>query len=119
MDSATLLDLVQSIQHAHARVSQLAREQVPEVAPLIAHERSLLETLVAELKAREAHVAQLSTTLADRLNNLLMAVQTVSDLLRNTPDEVAAARLRRHLDDTVGDGRESLKRLRDAVGLLR
>lgn len=119
MQSDTLLDLVNEIRAANARMRQLARERVPDAAPLVDHQDALLENLVAQLEAREKHVNRLTETLADRLNNLLMSVQTVSDLLRHEPDAAAAARLRRHLDETVGTGRESLKRLRDAVGQLR
>ncbi len=120
MEPETLVDLAKAARQANARVGELAREHFPEACPLIEREDELLDALVTELEMREENVAALTSTLADRLNNLLMAVQTASDLLRTTPaDELTIIHLCRQMENTVCTGRESLKTLQDAVGELR
>ncbi|HJQ35998.1 MAG TPA: histidine kinase [Thermoanaerobaculia bacterium] len=117
MAETTLLTLALAAQDAHARLAAHT-DSFPEPGRfLIGEVEKRLAQMVAAVRERDQHVDVLHDALADRMNNLLMAIKTASDLLRNGEDHTALVRER--LDATVENGRESVKKLRDALGNLR
>lgn len=118
MAETKLLTLALAAQDAHARLSAQL-ECLPESGRFLAGEvETRLAQMVAAIRDREEHLDALHDALADRMNNLLMAIKTASDLLRGGESDNRAA-VRERLDATVDNGRESLKKLREALGGLR
>jgi hypothetical protein len=113
MRSETVLALAKRLRSSYRRLVLAG-----EAKPIMEDESDLLELLVARLKEREAAVAECSHVLSDRLNNMLMGIQTVSDQLRQHQDQGGVARLRSTLDEIVERGRESLRVLREAVAKI-
>lgn len=118
MAETTLLSLALSVQDAQTRLAAAAAALPEEERFLVAEAQSRVETLVLEIRQREQKLDHLSDMLADRMNNLLMAIKTASDLLRS-PSEEATTHVRGQLDATVESGRRAVKRLRDAITGLR
>ena len=117
MAETTLLTLALAVQDAHARLAAQT-DTLPEPGRFLVGEvEKRLAQMVAAVRERDQHVDALHDALADRMNNLLMAIKTASDLLRNGDDHNALVRER--LDATVENGRESVKKLREALGNLR
>jgi hypothetical protein len=118
MAENTLLALALSVQDAHDRLIS-AVETLPEEARFLVSEvEKRLKVLIAQLREREQQLDGLHEALADRMNNLLMAIKTASDILRGEDGEDMAT-VRERLDGTVENGRQSVKKLRDALGHLR
>src|SRR5215212_2557886 len=118
MGETTLLALALTVQDAHTRLTAQV-DTLPEEARFIVGEvEKRLEQLVSAVRAREQNLDALRDALADRMNNLLMAIRTASDLLRGGDDDSTAA-VRERLDATVDNGREALKKLREALGNTR
>jgi hypothetical protein len=114
------IDRAKAVRETGSHLTELARDQIADVQPQFDGGNRSLADLATELDMCEERVAALTTTLAARLDNLLMSIEIANDLLRTTPaDEVTLARLRRQLDETVSSGRRSLKTLPDAVGQLQ
>lgn len=115
----TLLSLALAAQHAHARLAAAADGGLSEEGQFLVSEvQRRLETLVTEIRQREEKLDHLSDALADRMNNLLMAIKTASDLLRS-PSEEAGTQVREQLEATVETGRQAVKRLREVITDLR
>jgi len=110
----SLLALALAAQDAHARLAASADGLPEEGRFLIAEVEKKLGMLVARVRDHDAGLDSLREAISDRMNNLLMAIKTASDLLRGEEGETAAA-VRERLDATVESGRQSVKRLRDAV----
>jgi hypothetical protein len=118
MAETTLLTLALAVQDAHARLA-VQMDGLPEPGRFLVGEvEKRLAQMVIAVRARDERCEQLHDALSDRMNNLLMAIKTASDLLRNGEDGTAAA-VRERLDATVENGRESVKKLREALGDLR
>jgi len=77
-----------------------------------------LDVLVEEVRNRDQQLDALHEALADRMNNLLMAIKTASDLLRGDQHE-SVSQARERIDATVENGRHSVKRLRESLSNLR
>lgn len=118
MSETTLLALALAVQDAHARLASAVDGLSEEASMLVTETKRRLDLLVLHVRERENRVAALHDALADRMNNLLMAIRTASDLLRNPdPDDVAL--VREKLDATVESGRQSVKRLQNTLGTVR
>jgi len=117
MAETTLLALALAAQDAHSRLAATAGALPEEAQFLIGEVEKRLHLLVEHVRDREEQLDTLHEAIADRMNNLLMAINTASNLLRNGED--AAAPIRERLDATVENGRQSVKRLRDALTNLR
>lgn len=119
MAETTLLALALAAQDAHARLIPVA-DELPEPARILILEgQRRLAVLVAELRARESEFDNLREVLADRINNLLMAIRTACDLLRTDEQTAITTRVSGQLDGAVNSGRESLKQLREILTSLR
>lgn len=120
MAETTLLAHAVAVQDAQARLIPAA-DELPEPGRfLILEGQRRLATLVAEIRERESELDHLREALADRMNNLLMAIQTASDLLRTSAENGnTTTRVRDQLDAAVHSGRESLKQLRETLTNLR
>ena len=119
MQDVDLLTLAMSLRDAHKRLSALVRTSLPQAAPLADEETLMLEQLVDSLRAREERLGEVKVIVADRLNNVLMAVKTASDLLRTQPSVETTAVIRQRLDATVETGRDALKRINGGLARLR
>jgi hypothetical protein len=118
MEEQTLLALARAVQQAHAQLADEVRDRSEQARFLADEAQRRLEGLVSALRDREDGLDELHEAIADRMNNLLMAIKTARDLLR-TPDEQCIVRVREHLDATVDKGRHAVKGLRDSLGPLR
>jgi hypothetical protein len=118
MAETTLLALALAVQDAHGRLATSADGLPEEARFVIVEVKRRLEILVTEMRNREQQLDELHDALADRMNNLLMAIKTASDLLRGE-DNDAASHVRERLDSSVENGRQSVKRLRDSLTNLR
>jgi hypothetical protein len=110
--------LALAAQDAHARLAASA-DQLPEEGRFLIEEvEKKLGVRVEAVRRREEQLDALHEALGDRINNLLMAIRTASDLLRNGDgDDVAG--IRERLDASVETGRASVKKLRDALDDVR
>jgi len=118
MPEMTLLALALAVQDAHARLASAVDGLSEEASMLVTETKRRLDLLVAQLREREERIEAMHEALADRMNNLLMAIRTASDLLRN-PETADVVRVREKLDATVETGRQSVKRLQDTLGTTR
>lgn len=118
MGEPTLLALAMEVQTAHAQLAAELGDCSEQARYLTKAVAERLATLIEALRGREQKLEHLHGAIADRMNNLLMAISTASDLLRTTDDGEAAARVCEHLDATVETGRQSVKRLRESLGPL-
>ena len=117
MDSETLLRLANELRDVNRRLVA-AEEDSVEMRRLLEHQAAVIDLLVKRAADREKAVLACSHTMADRLNNLLMAIQTIADQLRSREDKTAADRLGPQLELIIRTGRESFKVLREAVAQL-
>ncbi|HEX9982594.1 MAG TPA: hypothetical protein VGF69_04985 [Thermoanaerobaculia bacterium] len=117
MQHNDLRGLVVLLCDLHSQAMELARAGVPPVELLEQQQQ-----LIAELKARVHHQqsrrAAVAELVSDRINNMLMAVQTATDLLRRVPDEDGCAELRHRLTTTVDSGRDALRRIQAGIAEL-
>jgi len=118
MPETTLLALALAVQDAHARLASSADVLPEEGRVLVGEVKRRLDVLVEELRHREEQLDELHDALADRMNNLLMAIKMASDLLRGDDNE-SVSHVRERIDVTVENGRQSVKRLRDSLSNLR
>jgi len=118
MAETTLLALALAVQDAHARLAATSDELPEEARFLIGEVEKRLNLMVATLREREQQLDALHEAIADRMNNLLMSIRTASDLLRNGDDE-ATSPVRDRLDSSVENGRQAVKRLREALSNMR
>jgi len=89
-------------------------EGTPEVLELqSAGER--LAQLAFDLDAHADGIDVVDRTVADRMNNFLMSVQTASDLLRGNGEQPD---VRNHLRLTVEQGRSTVSDIRRALSML-
>jgi hypothetical protein len=117
MKHETLLQVAKSLRDVNRRLSAAGQHSLEDRA-LIEREAALIARLVSDLETREKAVAACSHTLADRLNNMLMGLQTVADQLRSMDDKSPTARFGSQLEQIIRSGRETLKALRQAVAEL-
>ncbi|HEX7155479.1 MAG TPA: hypothetical protein VF618_28695 [Thermoanaerobaculia bacterium] len=112
-----LSSLVDAVRLAHAQAVELARAGLSPLDALEKQQRLLeeLSACIGRTRAQKAIVAEL---LSDRMNNMLMAVQTATDLLRRPPDAAECEDLRRRLLTTIDSGRESLRRIHAGLAEL-
>ncbi len=85
MAEPTLLALALAVQDAHSRLVQSADDLPEQGRFLIREVQRRLETLVTEIRARDGELDALHEALADRMNNLLLAIKTATDLRDAAP----------------------------------
>jgi hypothetical protein len=118
MAETTLLALALAVQDAHARLASAVDGVSEEANMLVTETKRRLDLLVVRVREREDRIEAMHDALADRMNNLLMAIRTASDLLRN-PASADVALVREKLDATVETGRQAVKRLQDTLDTAR
>jgi len=118
MPETTLLALALAVQDAHARLASAVDGLSEEARFLVTETKRRLDLLVVHVRERDERFEALHDALADRMNNLLMAIRTASDLLRH-PDPDDIAHVRERLDATVETGRQAVKRLQDTLETAR
>ena len=118
MPETTLLALALAVQDAHARLASAVDGLSEEARYLVTETKRRLDLLVVHVRERDERIEALHDALADRMNNLLMAIRTAADLLRN-PDPDDIDHVREKLDSTVETGRQAVKRLQDTLGTAR
>jgi hypothetical protein len=100
----------------HERVHRLicalpASAPADEMSRLLDEQRALVAELSDRAANLKARVAAVRNTMADRVNNLLMTVQTVADLLAHPQPPGSLEELRKRLLTTVDAGKEAVKRI--------
>jgi hypothetical protein len=118
MAETTLLALALAVQDAHARLASAVDSLSEEANILVTETKRRLDLLVVHVRQREEHIEAMHDALADRMNNLLMAIRTAGDLLRN-PATADVSLVRENLDATVETGRQAVKRLQDTLDTVR
>jgi hypothetical protein len=114
-----LLALAERLRDAHQRLTTAVLTGSDGVAAVLDEESVVLKELLAEIRRRDDSFDGVQSLVADRVNNLLMCIKTASNLLSRGNDEDSIAVLRQHLDTSVEGGRESLRRMREALAALR
>jgi len=101
--------------HLGASIDRLREVVSPELlAPLHEHRANLVR-LAGDIDEQSRAVSAIDALVADRMNNFLMTVQTVSDLLRDVPIEHD---IREHLRMTVDHGRTTVSHIRKVLAEL-
>ncbi|HEX8152647.1 MAG TPA: hypothetical protein VF698_05950, partial [Thermoanaerobaculia bacterium] len=112
-DLISLTDALRAAQaRAEAMTGQLSTADADKMRRALDEQRLLLAELSEYAAKLEERLTQVHDTVADRMNNVLMCVQTVSDLLRRPPTPDAAEDLRQRLQTTVETGRDAVRRIR-------
>ena len=121
--SRDLISLTTALRAAHARAEAatdaLSSDDATMMRAALDDERLLLNELSDYVADLEERLLQVHDTVADRMNNVLMSVQTVSDLLRRAPTPDTAEDLRQRLQTTVETGRDAMRRIRAGLEELR
>ena len=119
-DLISLTDALRAAQaRAEAMTGQLSTADADKMRRALDEQRLLLAELSEYAAKLEERLTQVHDTVADRMNNVLMCVQTVSDLLRRPPTPDAAEDLRQRLQTTVETGRDAVRRIRAGLADLR
>lgn len=118
MSDPGLLEVVSALREHYGRIVDAAREgESPSLDRLEQHAREL-DALIRQLEARERRLDESSELLANRINNLLMAVQTTADYLAATRPGPDFQRLRQRLVGTIDMGKAAFEEvLRILLGL--
>lgn len=116
--------LAAALRMTHERAEALTHEMLPpesaeKVRRIFDEQRSLLVELSRRLETLDQRVEHVNDTVADRLNNVLMSVQTVSDLLRRSPTLTQADEICQRLQTTVETGRDAMKKIKAGLRTLR
>ena len=117
MESETLLRVANDLRDVNRRL-WAAEDDSVEMRRLLEHQTAIIDLLAKRLEDREKAVLACSHSMADRINNLLMAIQTIADQLRSREDSAGTDPLGTQLEQIIRGGRESLKVLREAVAQL-
>jgi light-regulated signal transduction histidine kinase (bacteriophytochrome) len=117
MPFVDLLGLLSLLCKLHAQAMELARTGIPPVE-LLAQQQQVMAELTDRLHQQQERRAALAELVSDRINNVLMGVQTATDLLRHPPEEERCAELRQSLISTVDSGRDALRRIQAGLAEL-
>lgn len=119
--SRDLVSLAAALSAVHERArAHIDALPVPaaELRRAIDEQTSLLRILGERVGALEQRRATVHDTVADRMNNVLMSVQTVADLLKRPQNGETFEDLRQRLHATVETGRDALRRIQAGLAEL-
>ena len=84
-----------------------------------AEERRVLDDLRSSLDDHAVKINRLEDLIADRFNNVLMSVQTISDRMRRLEPSDNVEQLREQLTETISVGRETMQLIRRDLEAMR